>query len=864
MKANIKLEEYLNYIQSEKFDIIKFNDEYMQYFYGKWNKKDTQVISKAVDNILNKHYCNSKPNGINISRYDNAKTVDAYIKLNNFTWNVDMHIDKYVVVSYGKVSIFILEEFVEFIPEVDYSQYSLNEVKRMLIDGNTPATESKLPAEITNLSVNDVRSEQKKVTTLMDDLKSQMEDVKNAKTNELAKIQQEIDEKIALLNTKKQALLAELDEKMAEFNEKLKALKQQIFMLKTNIYSIRCFAGETVELIQLREGKKESKETPIVLNQKMLYLNEDLAKTMSIYTDDIEGNYKLLEEVLKYSDSVMEMFCPQMKCISFFRCSKTNKNYFYNRDDGILESYDMLHGNKIGFVVRNGENLYVGWLEEEWDTDTSDMDKHTLSFIEDVIYKPQIKAIDENDNGCSTPISEMVSRYFALSVVQGLIEHSEILSVPEKVDIRYTSKYIVHNYADAWLDDNRYGNFADFVENINEYNHVGDTILVIQSIVENDGRTYCANRARGELNTTRDCKVSSGLHKINLIENDRIFIAVKKDDWWIERKNKANFEVETSEFINLEYMNSIWMKYFIDTKKIGQFGSSRDSITGYHSSLDYSYLIKYFKIAYKFLIDREFKEEQMIKLYVDDISKYNWKELISYWKIINNVRNFTDRRAKQFAKYLMSGEYVKLSNLFGKNYKHVRPLAPLIDLYFATNIKGVYGPDEHRTFGNYKDKISHPELTYDEIDKSFYKEPFDANVSIEEIKEREDLDIKKLGYIVDELKTFAKENNVWNDGKFNISDKDFKDNWILTFSKTAHFIINNFETAHTKYDEIKETFIDEMNKSVFRYYHSDVCDSKLYKLLYLLYIQMYIYPVIKQNICESIKYNYIYKIEKYN
>ncbi len=864
MKANIKLEEYLNYIQSENFDVVKFNDEYMQYFYGKWNEKDTQVISKAIDNVLNKMYCNSKPDSVNISRYNNAKTVDAYIKLNNFTWNVDMHIDKYVVVSYGKVSIFILEEFVEFIPEVDYSQYSLNEVKRMLINGNTPATESKLPAEITNLSVNDVRSEQKKVTTLMDDLKSQMEDVKNAKTNELAKIQKEIDEKIALLNTKKQAMLAELDEKMAEFNEKLKALKQQIFMLKTNIYSIRCFAGETVELIQLREGKKESKETPIVLNQKMLYLNEDLAKTMSIYTDDIEGNYKLLEEVLKYSDSVMEMFCPQTKCISFFRCSKTNKNYFYNSDDDILESYDMLHGNKIGFVVRNGENLYVGWLEEEWDDDKSDMDKHTLSFIEDVMYKPQIKQIDENDRTPNTTISEAVSRYFALSVVQGLIEHSEILTVPEKVDIRFISKYIVHNYADGWLDDNRYGNFADFVENINEYNHVGDTILVIQSIRESDGRTYSANRARGELNTTRDCKVSSGLHKINLIENDRIFIAVKKDDWWNERKNKANFEVETSEFINLEYMNSIWMKYFIDTKKIGQFGSSRDSVTGYHSSLDYSYLIKYFKIAYKFLTDREFDEEQLIKQYVDDISKYNWKELISYWKIINNVRNFTERRAKQFAKYLMSDNYVKLTNLFGDNYRHVRPTSPSIDLYYATNIKGVSGPSEKRTFAKLSDLVTHPELTYDEIDKSFYKEPFDSDTSIEEIKEREDLDIKKLGYIVDELKTFAIENNAWNNGIFNIDDKDFKDNWILTFSKTAKFVIDNFETAHMRYDDVKETFINEMNKSVFRYYHSDICDSKLYKLLYLLYIQTYIYPVIEQYICKTIKYNYIYNVKKYN
>jgi hypothetical protein len=93
MKANIKLEEYLNYIQSENFDVIKFNDEYMQYFYGKWNEKDTQIISKALDNVLNKQYCNSKPDSVNISRYNNAKTVDAYIKLNNFKKNSNIKQD---------------------------------------------------------------------------------------------------------------------------------------------------------------------------------------------------------------------------------------------------------------------------------------------------------------------------------------------------------------------------------------------------------------------------------------------------------------------------------------------------------------------------------------------------------------------------------------------------------------------------------------------------------------------------------------------------------------------------------------------------------------------------------------------------
>ena len=30
MKSNIKLNEYLEYIQSENFDVVKFNDEYIR------------------------------------------------------------------------------------------------------------------------------------------------------------------------------------------------------------------------------------------------------------------------------------------------------------------------------------------------------------------------------------------------------------------------------------------------------------------------------------------------------------------------------------------------------------------------------------------------------------------------------------------------------------------------------------------------------------------------------------------------------------------------------------------------------------------------------------------------------------------
>ena len=118
-------------------------------------------------------------------------------------------------------------------------------------------------------------------------LKNEIEDVKNNKNEELAKIQKEIDEKMNELNAKKEVLMSELKDKMKTYEETVKQLKQQIYMLKVDIYSIRCYAGDTIELIKIRNGNNADELTPLVINQKILYLDEDLAKVLSIYNTQI-------------------------------------------------------------------------------------------------------------------------------------------------------------------------------------------------------------------------------------------------------------------------------------------------------------------------------------------------------------------------------------------------------------------------------------------------------------------------------------------------------------------------------------------------------------------------------------------------
>lgn len=56
----------------------------------------------------------------------------------------------------------------------------------------------------------------------------------------------------------------------------------------------------------------------------------------------------------------------------------------------------MLHGKKIGFAVRNGEQLYLGWLEEEWE------EERELTFSENVILRAGKKDVTAGDEAVST------------------------------------------------------------------------------------------------------------------------------------------------------------------------------------------------------------------------------------------------------------------------------------------------------------------------------------------------------------------------------------------------------------------------------------------------------------------------------
>ena len=134
-----------------------------------------------------------------------------------------------------------------------------------------------------------------------------------------------------------------------------------------------------------------------------------------------------------------------------------------------------------------------------------------------------------------------------------------------------------------------------------------------------------------------------------------MFLSVEKSDaWYYGRKTdklaRSNFEVYDKEIINLTYMNSVWLEWVINNKKLGGW-----SVGG--KAVDYAYAIRYLKTAMDFIRTREVEEKALIDAENPDVCKdTNWPLKLSEWKLDKKVRTITPHQAKRFVKSILSSK----------------------------------------------------------------------------------------------------------------------------------------------------------------------------------------------------------------
>ena len=471
-----------------------FDDNWHNYFY------DRQEVFNGATNIF-KDSVDERD-----SRSDTKKLFNliTYLESNGQKMAV-YYTDEFAsLAGYGKQRFVLPTEWLIMEPLKDYSHLTVSELKAIGIDGSiTDAL--MVTGDMSKSELDEMVSEQK---SKMDALQQQIYDVHNAKTKELQALREEIERKQAELEEKKRAIMKELTAKQEELAEQMAELQKQVYILETQIYGIRCYLGEVVDFHQLTKGNTADINEPVVLFQKIRFLDEEMGKAISLY--DFDGDdCKTFQDVLKYREDIRELFVPTDKCISLVKISRTGTHVAQHDEiANMLHSYETYHGAQLGVIIRNGENLHIAWLDE---------DKISIH-DENMFFSNKQETTQVNDDkyytGNSSKATEIVSRYFIFSLLQGILDNSRLVSIPEKANVlKQNSPYIVFSAAEGWLSDTTYGMFSDIMARVNNIPFLeGDMVLTAMYITRDDNYKtkydkYKNDRGIGEKNRTHDAEV---------------------------------------------------------------------------------------------------------------------------------------------------------------------------------------------------------------------------------------------------------------------------------------------------------------------------------------------------------------------
>lgn len=687
-------------------------------------------------------------NGLNHTPLDafdkQVEATNSYLDAMELSWDLLFTNDVITIIRYGKLSFGLPPKLVECYLYTDLDHDSIADLRRQIgtkengMNAIVPAggiTKAHMIDEISSVS-GKIEEKQKEIEDLEEKQRKEIEEMR-------CQIAEKYKKQFDLINQKKQ-----------EMEQMMDRLKKQLFVLDTELYSIRCFMGETVQFVQLRSGKHASVDTPAVLYQKVRYLDEEMGKFLAVYQFDSDDK-ELFEEALKHRDDLFDLFAPPEKSVSLIRVS--HHRVSFDSDPNIanmLKEYETFHGHQIGILLRDGENLWIGWTEED-----------RINVTEDVFLKPKTDVTSVEDSGSASTKEEIASRYFIFSILQGVLHNDRLLRLPEGTTVFRKSPYVVFSMADGWLEDNRFGTFSEIVKRTDQELRAGDMVLTTLYITRDDryaGRyggysTYLKpwhnDRGRGDRNRTHDASIpDKQVLPVNLIDmevsysllydeyrcdlkqvptdkesvytyetartDEKIgegadsfmvwngfydnrkdpkydlrglteeeiyawYLEYDKRNWntygdkdlidphrerasykvpkgirknftrlhyylsaekeysgWSGKKSYANMEIREGEYLNLTYLNSVYVLYAIQNRKVGGW-----VIGG--KTMDYANSIQYLNMALEYLRKREETEAGLLKKYMDLYP--DWQVDLSEWRLEHGYHRLTDARAKRFS-----------------------------------------------------------------------------------------------------------------------------------------------------------------------------------------------------------------------
>ena len=465
------------------------------------------------------------------------------------------------------------------------------------------------------------------VTSNVNKMEAEIEAVNDFTHEDLASTLEEVNALKAQMESK----LSELYEQQALMLQKMEAklaeYKHQLLIMKTDITAFEYRHGLTVNFTPIHKGEKAPVEQPIIVHQKIIFLDEDLPRLQQLYDTDSNS----LEVAIKNSDALLEHICPTNKGVTFLK--NRHSSTIYSLNNKVMEFIVDTTPNSVGMLVRNGENVWLTWFDE-----------HDILLSEDSFAS---KATDE-----STSLDLVKSRYYISNVILGLIEKGELLQLNHSVTDLFNDTGIIFSNADYQITDSTYIELGELVDELNKYTRPDDPIYVLNTIRDKATYSYYGSsgeteRGRGENSLTDGVVVERGFHRIKGVDYmsnlvSQFYVSGKKDcsfSWEEPKKIKPALYIEDDEYINLKFLTSTLVDYYIHTKRIGRISNSGMYV-------DYSHMLPILFSMKEKLIEQEKIDRLHIPAKDYDLN------LLTSFKIIHNVRNITEHQAKRYSKWV--------------------------------------------------------------------------------------------------------------------------------------------------------------------------------------------------------------------
>lgn len=465
-------------------------------------------------------------------------------------------------------------------------------------------------------------------------LKDQLEDAKEL-IEKVFKFEDEaFAEQLATINNLKAEMEAQITamyekqaKMMAEIQEKIKRYEHELLIMRSDLTAFEYRNGLTVNFMNIHKGTNAPTQQPIIIHQKLIYLDEDLHRLKDLY-DEHAGS---LEVAIKHSPALLEHICPTSKGITFLKMRNSAGRFDLNNT--VMEFVRDTMPNEVGVLVRNGENTWLTWL-----------DSQDISLSEDSFTS---KSSDEE-----TSLSLVQSRYYLFNLIMGLIERNQILQLDHVPTNMFSDPGIIWSNADSQITDSTYVELAKIIPILNQYSKADDPIYVLNSFT--DSATYTGRygpgtteRGRGDNALTDNTSVKEGLNKIKGIDyfsnfTYRFYVGGEKSLWhWDDDKSKISpsLYIKNDEFINLKFINSNLVNYYIHTKRIGRISNSGRYV-------DYSHMLPILFGMKKALEEQEKVDRLHIVAQDYDLN------LLTSFKIIHDVRVVTPYQAKRYSKWV--------------------------------------------------------------------------------------------------------------------------------------------------------------------------------------------------------------------